>query len=199
MDPDGIVRGRFFEVKYWNRMTMPAIFWRLSLDRIVARGARDGKHLGVRTATSDTAVSPGNRFTLVVDIEPLPGLHVYAPDVGGSYQGLDVHIDPLPYIQVHEPVYPLPAVLRLLWTDETLSGYAKPVRVTVDVSLATRMDLAPVLEAGQGLHLSGRLRLQACDDRVCWPPETIPLTWTLDLRPPDLDRVPEAIQHKPRA
>lgn len=197
-DADGIVRGRFFEEKYWNRMTMPSVFWRLGLDRIVAAGTAEREHLRVRTGASDTAAYPGNRLTLVVDVEPLPGVHVYGPEVGG-YQGLEVHIDPLPYLRVHEPIYPLPTPLRLAWTDEDLAGYARPVRVTVDVSLGTRIELAPVYEAAQGLHLSGELRLQACDDRVCWPPEAIPLTWILDLRPPDLDRAPEAIQHKPRS
>ncbi|HET8680236.1 MAG TPA: protein-disulfide reductase DsbD domain-containing protein [bacterium] len=178
---------------------MPAVFWRLGLDRFVATATADGEHLRVRTAASDTAVGPGNRFTLVIDLEPLGGAHLYAPDVGGGYQGLDVSIDPLPYIQVHEPVYPLPTDLRLPWTDETLSGYTGPMRVTIDVSLSTRMDLAPVIEAGQGLNLTGRVRVQACDERICWAPETVTLNWQLDLRPPDLDRVHEALQHKARA
>ncbi len=199
VDADAIVRGQFFEEKYWNRMTMPAVFWRLGLDRLIPTATADGEHLRIRTAASDTAVNPGSRVTLAVDIEPLQGAHVYAPDVGGGYQGLDVYIDPLPYIQVHDPVYPLPTHLRLPWTDETLSGYTGPVRVTVDVSLSTRIDLAPVIEAGQGLNLTGRVRVQACDERVCWGPETVSLHWHVDLRPPDLERVPDALQHKAKA
>jgi len=173
--------------------------WRLGLDRLVATATAEDEHLRIRTAASDTAVNPGNRVTLAVDIEPLRGAHVYAPDVRGGYQGLDVHIDPLPYMQVHEPVYPLLTYLRLPWTDESLSGYTGPVRVTVDVSLSTRIDLAPVSEAGQGLNLTGRLQVQACDERVCWPPETVSLNWHLDLRPPDLDRVADALQHTAKA
>jgi hypothetical protein len=199
VDADGVVRGQFLEENYWNRMTMPAVFWRLGLDRLVPTGTAEREHLRVRTAASDTAVNPGSRFTLAVDIEPLGGAHVYAPNVDGGYQGLEVHIAPLPYIQVHEPVYPPPTHLRLPWTNETLSGYAGPIRMAVDVSLSTRIDLAPVIEAGQGLTLTGWVRVQACDERVCWPPETISLNWHLDLRPPDLDRVPEALQHKARA
>ncbi|MGQ0550914.1 MAG: protein-disulfide reductase DsbD domain-containing protein, partial [Armatimonadota bacterium] len=168
------------------------------LGRLVATATAEDAHLRIRAAASDTAVNPGNRFTLAVDIEPLQGAHIYAPDVRG-YQGLEVHIDPLPYMQVHEPVYPLPTYLRLPWTDESLSGHTGPVRVTVDVSLSTRIDLAPVIEAGQGLNLTGWVRAQVCDERVCWPPETVSLNWHLDLRPPDLDRVPDALQHTAKA
>lgn len=199
VDAAGGVRERFFEEKYWNRMTIPAVFWRLGLDTTAVSDTREREHLRVRTGASDASVRPGNRFTLIVDVEPLPGVHVYGPEVGGGYQGLAVEMDPLPYLGAHEPTYPPAARLRLPWTDEVLNGYTHPIRVAVDVALGTRIELAPVYEAGRGLRLSGSLRLQACDNRVCWAPEVIPLVWEIELLPPDLDRVPEPLQHKPKA
>jgi DsbC/DsbD-like thiol-disulfide interchange protein len=196
VDARGIVRERFFEEQYWNRMTTPAVFWRLGLDLSAASGGGEREHLRIRTAVSDEIVSPGNRFTLFVDIDPLPGVHVYAPDVGGGYQGLALSVDPPAHVLAHEPIYPPAARLRLPWTGEALTGYARPVRVSVDISLGTRIDLAPVIEAGRGLRIPGTLRLQACDNRVCWAPETIALSWHVGLRPPDLERVPEPLQHK---
>jgi hypothetical protein len=71
--------------------------------------------------------------------------------------------------------------------------------VAVDISLGTRLELAPMIEAGQGLRVPGTLRLQACDNRMCWPPEVIALEWQIGLLPPDLERVPEPLQHKPKA
>ncbi len=47
--------------------------------------------------------------------------------------------------------------------------------------------------------ITGTVRAQACDDRVCWAPEAIPVAWHLDLIPPDLERSPEPLQHKPKA
>jgi hypothetical protein len=73
------------------------------------------------------------------------------------------------------------------------------VRVAIDVVLGTRQELAAVLEAGQGVTVAGTVRLQACDDRVCWAPEAIPVRWHFDPRPPDLDRSPEPLQHKAKA
>ncbi len=199
VDAGGVVRERFFEEKYWNRITMPAVFWRLGLDMAAPAAAAEREHLRVQTAASDTAVNPGSRFTLFVDVEPLPGVHIYGPAIGGGYQDLAVEIDPLPYLRAHEPDYPPASRLSLPWTHEVLTGYTRPIRVAVDVALGTRIELAPVYEAGRGLRLSGALRVQACDNRVCWAPEAVPLAWNIELLLPDLERVPEALQHKPKA
>jgi hypothetical protein len=199
VDPTGLVRERFFEDNYWNRVTTPAVFWRLGLDLAKAGSSAAREHLRVRTTASDEMVSAGNRFTLHVVVEPLPGVHVYGPDVGGGYQGLAVEIEPPAHVRVHEPVYPPAARLRLPWTDEALTGYTGPIRVTVDVSLGTRLELAPVLETGGILQIAGTLRLQACDNRMCWTPEAIPLAWRIALRPPDLERPPEPLRHVAKA
>jgi hypothetical protein len=196
VDAGGVVQERFFEEKYWNRLTTPSVFWRLGLDLASRLGSTEREHLRVRTAASDASVSPGNRFTLFVDIEPLPGVHVYGPEVGGGYQGLTLTIDPPAHILSHAPTYPPATRLHLPWTGEVLTGYTRPIRVAMDVSLGTRLELAPVIEAGQGLRIPGMLRLQSCDNRMCWPPEAVALEWQIGLLPPDLDRVPEPLQHK---
>jgi hypothetical protein len=40
------------------------------------------------------------------------------------------------------------------------------------------------------LRIRGSLRLQACSERECFPPETVPLEWTLQFDAPDLQRSP---------
>jgi len=137
---------------------------------------------------------------LFVEIEPAPGVHVYGPAVGSGYQGLEVIIDPQPFLTVYPPNYPEAAMLSLPWAGETLTGYTGPARTAIDVSLATRQDLTPVLGTGQGLTITGSVKVQACDDdRLCWPPESIPVNWHFNLLPPNLDRPPEALQHKAKA
>lgn len=199
VDAAGIVRERFFEERYWHRMTIPSALWHLGVALPTGAESLGREHLRIRTSASDATVYPGNRFTLLAEVELAPGVHVYGPAVGGGYQGLELSVDPLPVLTVHSPSYPPARRLTLPWTGEPLTGYTQPVRVAVDVSLGTRQELAAVLESGQGLTLTGTLRLQACDDRVCWPPEAVPLTWHVDLIQPDLERSPEPLQHKPKA
>jgi hypothetical protein len=40
-----------------------------------------------------------------------------------------------------------------------------------------------VLRGKDSLTLTGTFDYQACDDKVCFNPTSIPLTWTLSLRP----------------
>jgi hypothetical protein len=198
VDAGGIVRERFFEERYFHRMTMPSVLTRLGTLFAVEHGSVAREHLRVRVAATQQAVHPGNRFTLFLEIIPADRVHVYAPEVGGGYQGLDVGIDPLPYLTAYPAAYPPSHPLRLPWTNEPLAGYEGSARVAVDVALGTRQEMAAVLEAGQGLRISGTVRLQACDDRVCWAPDVIPVEWHLDLIAPDLQRAPEPLQHKPK-
>lgn len=200
VDAAGVVRARFFAAEYWHRITIPALFVRLGLDAAPAAEASvEGEHVRVRVSASDAAVSPGTCFTLFVHLEALPGVHVYGPDVGGGYQRLAVSIDAPAHVHVRAPDYPSATPLHLAWTSEIQQGYTRPIRIALDVSLGTRIELAPLIDAGQGLHLTGALQLQAGDDRVCWPPDAIPLHWHIGLLPPDLERVPEALRRTPPA
>jgi hypothetical protein len=198
VDEHGVVRQRFVERQYYHRMTLPAVLYRLGAGAVVTHGLDQRGPVRVRTAATQTVVHPGNRFTLVVDVLPRPGVHVYAPDAGG-YQGLTVDVVGESFLTLFPPVYPRPARLALAWTDEPVRGYRGPVRVTVDVACGTRQEMAALLEGGLGLTIHGTLAFQACDDRTCWPPEVVPLRWQFALTPPDLVRAPEELRHRSKA
>jgi hypothetical protein len=199
VDRDGVVRERFQEERYYHRLTTPAVLARLGAAAAVEGVHARGAHVDVRVAATDRAVHPGNRVTLYVDVTPERGVHVYGPGVAGGYRGLSVEIDAPPFLTVYPARYPAARPLALPWTDEPLIGYTESVRVAVDVALGTRQEMAVVLDAGAGLTLTGTVALQACDDRVCWPPDVIRVAWHFDLIPPDLIRAPETWQHTPRA
>jgi hypothetical protein len=38
------------------------------------------------------------------------------------------------------------------------------------------------------MSLRGALTYQACDDQVCFTPQSVPITWTIGLRALDRDR-----------
>jgi len=39
------------------------------------------------------------------------------------------------------------------------------------------------LRGQDALTITGALEYQACDDKICYNPATVPLTWTMTLRP----------------
>jgi len=46
------------------------------------------------------------------------------------------------------------------------------------------------------LVLKGSIRYQACDDRVCYPPETVPLEWHFPFEGLVRERAPAELQRK---
>ena len=44
------------------------------------------------------------------------------------------------------------------------------------------------LKGVSSLTIKGLLNYQACDDKVCFSPQTVPLTWTVTLRQLDRER-----------
>ena len=40
--------------------------------------------------------------------------------------------------------------------------------------------------------LAGTLEYQACDDKICYNPATVPLSWTVNLRPTVFERTTRA-------
>ncbi len=185
------------EEHYIHRLPVSTLLLRLGRTPPLPppRRAQQLPYLDVLTAATETSLCPGNLVTLFADLQPRPGVHVYAPGVAG-YRGVALMLEPRPYLQVRDVRYPPGAVLHIPILGETVAVYASPVRISVDVALGNRFELQPVYDAGGTLEIRGTLAFQACDDRACHPPQQVPLVWTFSLRPPDLERSSEPLQHR---
>lgn len=85
LDTKGRVTERFFEQADQERFTVSSIMVALGeaadgIERNATRLTTD--HLEALAYPTDRTVAPGNRFSLVVDVIPKEGMHVYAP--GGT-------------------------------------------------------------------------------------------------------------------
>ncbi|MDQ7849334.1 MAG: protein-disulfide reductase DsbD family protein [Armatimonadota bacterium] len=185
------------EQHYIHRLPVTTLLLRLGKTPLLPppRPVRQLPYLEILTAATETALYPGNLVTIYADLQPHPGVGVYAPGVAG-YQGVALTLEPQPYLQVRTVHYPAATVLPVPIPGETLTVYNRPVRISVEVALGNRLELQPVYEAGGTLEIRGKLAFQACDDRACYPPQEVPLLWTFSLRPPDLERPPEALQYR---
>jgi thiol:disulfide interchange protein len=66
-------------------------------------------------------------------------------------------------------------------TEFEQKGQAQPLLVFEhEFTIGVRFDVAATVPAGQ-LDVPARLRYQACDDRLCYPPVTADLQWTLNV------------------
>jgi len=60
--------------------------------------------------------------------------------------------------------------------DERVPVFQKPFRLTQEVTLDKSA------AAGSTVNVAGTVQLQACDDRVCYPPENVPIKWTVQVK-----------------
>lgn len=197
VDRAGRVIRKYMEERYYHRRALATI---LADDgeptdlRTVWQA--DGEQVAIRAVTLQREVYPGNRFALMVDVEPRPGLHVYAPGAGAEYRPLALRMHSQPYMVANEPVYPVPDGAWTSPLEERVPVYTRRARIHVEVALGTRQELKPVYDAGGSLEVAGVLSFQACSDTECWSPKDVVVTWALTLLPPDLERPPEFLRRE---
>ncbi len=131
----------------------------------------EGKQLTSRIGASNSSVAPGQQVTLTLDVELAPNMHVYAPGVDG-YIPIDWNMEDSGAVEVQAPVFPRAEKLYLKAIDETVPAYRDHFRLLRDITIAAG--------APGRFTIDGSLRYQACDDRVCYIPQTLALHWTFD-------------------
>jgi hypothetical protein len=106
---------------------------------------------------------------------PLPGIHVYAPG-NPDYIAVSAAVAAVPGLTAGAPVFPAGETYFFAPLKESVMVYSKPfvVKVPVTVTPAFLKGRAPA--AGDKVVLSGTVAYQACDDRVCFPPQSLPFS-----------------------
>jgi hypothetical protein len=140
----------------------------------------DTKHVEVRATLSNTEVTPGARITVAVDITPKARMHVYAP--GAKYTPVTLQIQPQPFVKVHDVVYPAAEDYFFEPLNEHANVYSKPFRLVLDLIVGEVSDQKMSVPMPSRLTLKGTLDYQACDDRFCYLPMSVPLKWTVKMK-----------------
>jgi len=187
LDPAGKVVARFFEEAYQERYTAATILASLGTvppgSPITART----DHLTLSATISDTVAAPGHRLSIVAAVTPRPTMHLYAPGKH-DYQVVQLVIDPQPWLRAHDTVYPASEIYHFVPLDERVEVYSKPIRLQRDVTLLATPEMQKLLGSMTTATITGALEYQACDDKVCFNPARVPITFTVTLKP--LDRKP---------
>ena len=182
LDRNGRVKSRFFEDFYITRNTSSSILVRAGVGAPLPGTKISTAHLDVTTYSSDSAIAPGNRITLAVDVTPHRGIHVYAPGASG-YRVIAVKIEAQPLMTSLPITYPASQIYFFKPLNEHVPVYEKSFTLLQDVKLDGTPQAQTALRGRESLPVNGTLEYQACDDKVCFNPESVPLSWTLTLRP----------------
>jgi peroxiredoxin len=183
VDRGGRVKARFFEDSYTVRNTVSNIRVRLKEPNTSVVATRIGSpQLDVVTYPSDASIAPGNRFSVVAQITPHKGVHVYALGAK-NYKVIDLKVLPSQYIRTLKPVYPRSEIYFFKPLNERVPTYQKPFTISQDIVLDGQASTRTALNGKVSMTIGGVLTYQACDDRLCYDQVTLPLSWTVGLKP----------------
>jgi hypothetical protein len=133
----------------------------------------------VDAAASEEEARTGHPFSVTVRVAPLKGIHVYAPG-NPDYIPVSLSLEPQPGLAYGEPTFPAAEDYFFAPLKEVVKVYSKAFTITQPVQVAT--DLGKGKDATVPMTITGTLRYQACDDRVCFPPQSAPVSVSVVVR-----------------
>lgn len=197
IDPQGVIREKFFEAKYRERLTGNNVLSKLfpELGEEVSDTV-EAPHLQLSTGQSDRVAVPGNLVTLTAEVRLPPDVHVYAPGTKG-YKTVKLSIDPLPDFEARKANYPAAKILYLPAIQERVPVFEGTFRIRQELKVNSMAEFSSALGAdGKNVTVKGTLEYQACDSKICFLPASVPVEWQLQVIPLDRQRAPEDIRHK---
>jgi hypothetical protein len=196
LDTKGTVVAKYFEDDFRERISASDILVR-QFGAVPDSGSssEEASHLSLTTAASMAVARPGERIVLSLELDLKPNMHVYAPGVEG-YIPIDWKLEESPAAKVLPFHYPASRKLHLKAIGETVPVYRGRVRITREIAFGPENAVRPLVTPAGELILKGSLRYQACDDRKCYVPETVPLEWRFHFEGLDRERAPVSLQRK---
>ena len=170
VDRQGRVTSRFFEDYYWERNTVSNVMLRTGTAGTPVQATQAStQHLDVTAYPSDASVGPGTRFSLVLDITPKPGIHVYAPGAT-QYRVVTVNIPPQPYLRTAPIRYPASEIYHFVPLNERVPVYQKPFTLSMDVVRENTAGARKAMTGMNELVVSGTLDTRRATTRFAITP-----------------------------
>lgn len=188
----GVITERFIDGRYDDRRTGNAMVATLFPELLESTGRPiKAPHIEISLGQTDKSVNLGARLKLLVDMKLPAGVHVYAPGVQG-YRPIALTFETSPWIKTLPSRYPAARTRLLKAIHESVPVYERDARVVTDVIVkntsALMRELRKNPDASQPVTVTARFEYQACDEKLCYRPQTIPLTWTVLVTLPDRER-----------
>jgi hypothetical protein len=197
IDSNGIIREKFFEAKYRERLTGNNVISKLfpELGQEVTDTV-EAPHLQLALEQSDRTGVPGTRITLAAEVRLPPDVHVYAPGAQG-YKPIKLVIDDMREMEFKPAIYPQSKTLYLPAIKEQVPVFEGTFRISEDVKVSSTSEFWGSLgKDGKTFTITGKLEYQACDKTICYLPTSIAVKWQVQVFPLDRTRAPANIRHK---
>jgi hypothetical protein len=134
-------------------------------------GKPTAQHASVAASASAPTVAPGGKLTLWADVAPFPAIHIYAAGAK-EFTPVSLLVMPNTAVTPGKPLYPKPDPQT---GSDAAPAYSQRFRIALPVTIA------PGSPKGQ-LTIAGAVNYQACDDRLCYPVSSAPVSWNVEVR-----------------
>ncbi len=197
VDETGTVKAKYFEDDHRDRYTAANILVKTSQAEPAGGWMTvETAHLKLRYSSTDPVVRTGSRVGLIVEVELKPKMHVYAPGVQQNYKPIAWTVAESSAWQAESVSFPRARVLHLKAINEAVPIYEGRLRLLRDLTIGQQNDIRPVVTDAKQIVVRGTLRYQACDDRQCFPPVSVPLEWKLRVEAHDSQRAPAELRRR---
>lgn len=188
LNASGVIVAKYFEDDYKERETASSILVRqFGLAAPGAHVTKQTRQLELSTSASTDSIATGEHVALVIDISLNPEMHVYAPGVE-HYIAIDWEIADLEAAKAQPVTWPKPETLHLDAINETVPVFTGQFRIVREIVFAPDTKLKSLANEKGEITIHGTLKYQACDDRMCYFPASVPLEWTFKYQPLDRQR-----------
>jgi hypothetical protein len=168
----------------------------ISLRRMLIGLPVEAPHLKVALAQSDSEGMPGSQVTLAAEVRLTPEVHIYAPGAKG-YKPIQLVLDVMPEMRFAPAIYPKSRILSLPEINERIPVFDGTLRILQDMTVSTAPEFWQSLgKEGKLFTITGKLDYQACDDHMCYLPNSVPVKWQVRVFPLDRNRAAAEIQPK---
>ena len=130
----------------------------------------------VKVMPQETTLTPGESGDALVRLQITNGYHVNANPPSQSYlKATEIELKPADGISVEFITYPDPLMRSFSFSETPLKVYEG------ETNLKVRLKADKSAKAG--IHnLSAKLRVQACDDKVCYAPGALDVTVPVNVK-----------------
>ena len=187
VEPHGVVTSRFFEQAYQERVTVGSMMARLGADVDVPATTVTSPQLemtsydGYDSGARDAIFSGAGRAAVSRRAS------VYAPGVAG-YTPIAFSVEAHRGCSCTRREYPPSEMYQFKPLNEHVQVYQRPFRIVQDVTIDPSSQGMAALKDSRHQPAPRHAAYQACDDKVCFTPQTVPLAWTIGLRSLDRER-----------
>jgi hypothetical protein len=109
-------------------------------------------------------------------------MHVYAPGAEElGYRVVALNLTPPPHVRLEPVTFPESEIYHFEPLDEHVPVYQRPFTLVQQAVVSSAAEAAEALAELDALTLSGSFDYQACDDKLCYEPVSLPLSFTLDI------------------